>query len=59
MSVTAAVVASTELLRTAALAKLATDLRDPALARRAAREAVTHARLLAGLDYPAPAEADA
>jgi hypothetical protein len=45
--------AAKELLRTALLAKLACDLEDPALARRAAREASRHARLLSGLDFPA------
>lgn len=58
MSLDAATLAATELLRTALLAKLAVDLQDPALARRAAREALTHARLLAGLDFP-PDEEDA
>ncbi len=41
-----------ELLRTALLAKLAVDLGDPALARRAARYAQSSAQLLAGLDIP-------
>ncbi len=41
-----------KLLRTALLAKLAVDLEDPALARRAARYAQTSAHLLAGLDFP-------
>ena len=45
---------STELLRLSLLAKLAVDLGDPVLARRAARHAVTSARLLAGLDWQAP-----
>ncbi len=45
-------VAAQELLRTALLARLAVDLDDPALARRAATAAVRHARLLAGLSWP-------
>lgn len=45
--------AAQELLRTALLAKLAVDLQDPVLARRAARKALAQARLLAGLDFPA------
>ncbi len=40
------------LLRTALLAKLAVDLQDPALARRAARDALAHARMLSGLGFP-------
>lgn len=42
--------AATELVRTALLCKLALDLDDPSLARRAARQSAQHARLLAGLD---------
>lgn len=45
--------AAEELLRTALLAKLAVDLQDPVLARRAARRAVLSGRLLSGLDFPA------
>jgi hypothetical protein len=41
-----------ELQRTALLAKLAVDLGDPPLARRAARYAQSSARLLAGSDFP-------
>ncbi len=40
--------ASHELVRTALLARLAVDLDDQPLARRAALEAAAHARLLAG-----------
>jgi hypothetical protein len=47
-----------ELLRTALLAKLACDLGDPALARRAARYAQSAAKLLAGLDLPTYVEED-
>lgn len=46
-----------ELLRAALLCKLALDLDDPRLARRAAREAAASARLLAGLNLH-PAEPD-
>jgi hypothetical protein len=42
-----------ELVRTALVAKLAVDLGDPVLARRAARYAQSSARLLGGLDFPA------
>lgn len=45
-----------ELLRTALLVKLAVDLADPVLARRAARQAAGHARLLSGLSVPPYAE---
>lgn len=41
-----------ELLRLALLAKLAVDLQDPALAHRAAREAMAQAGLLHALDFP-------
>lgn len=44
--------AALELLRTALLAKLAVDLQDPALAHRAAREALAQAGLLHALDFP-------
>jgi hypothetical protein len=47
-----------ELLRTALLAKLAVDLGDPQLARRAARYAQSSAKLLAGLDLPTYVEDD-
>ncbi len=40
--------AADELVRTALLARLALDLDDQPLARRAALEAASHARLLAG-----------
>lgn len=40
------------------VAKLAVDLDDPTLARRAATEAAEHARQLAGLDLPAPEDDD-
>jgi hypothetical protein len=43
-----AATATFDLLRCALLAKLAADLGDPALTRRAALEAAGHARLLAG-----------
>lgn len=43
-----------ELVRTALIAKLAVDLNDGELSRRAATEAAGHARLLAGLLLPAP-----
>ncbi len=43
-----------QLLRVALLTKLAIDLDDPALARRAASPAARHARLLAGLTWPKP-----
>lgn len=42
-----------DLLRLALLARLATQLDDPRLARRAARDAQAAAHLLAGLDWPA------
>ncbi len=42
-----------ELVRTALLAKLAVDLGDPPLARRAARYAQSSAHQLAGLNFPA------
>lgn len=42
-----------DLVRTALVAKLAVDLDDGALSRRAATEAAGHARLLAGLELPA------
>lgn len=42
--------AAGDLLRAAMTVKLALDLDDPRLARRAAREAAALARLLAGLD---------
>lgn len=44
--------AAADLLRTSLVARLAVDLEDPQLARRAAREAGTHARLLRGMDFP-------
>ncbi len=45
--------AAFELVRTALVAKLAVDLGDPVLARRAARYARSSAQLLAGLvDFP-------
>lgn len=47
-----------ELLRTALLSKLAVDLEDPVLARRAARCAAESARLLSGLDFPAHVDED-
>jgi hypothetical protein len=47
-----------ELVRTALVAKLAVDLGDPVLARRAARYAQSSARLVAGLDFPAHVESD-
>ena len=47
-----------ELLRTALLAKLAVDLGDPALARRAARRAAGSARLLSGMDLPVSVDPD-
>jgi hypothetical protein len=49
---TLAVSTAFELVRTALLAKLAVDLGDPMLARRAARYAQSAAHLLAGLDFP-------
>lgn len=52
MTAALAATAARNLLKVSLLAKLAVDLQDPALARRAAREAQTHARLLAGLDFP-------
>jgi len=55
----AAAAAAFDLLRTALLAKLAVDLDDPVLSRRAATEAAGHARLLAGLDYPPAVDDDA
>lgn len=58
VSLDLATTAAWQLLRTALLAKLAVDLEDPALARRAAREALTHARLLSGLDFPPGVEDD-
>lgn len=48
-----ATTAAAELLRVSLLAKLAVDLEDPVLARRAARKAQAPARLLAGLDFAA------
>jgi len=45
--------AGDDLVRTALLARLAVDLDDQPLARRAALEAAAHARLLAGR-MPAP-----
>ena len=54
-----AAAAAHELLRTALLAKLAVDLGDPTLTRRAARLAHTAARLLAGMgDLPVHADPD-
>lgn len=47
-----------ELLRTALLAKLAVDIEDPVLARRAARYATASARLLSGLDFPPHSDDD-
>lgn len=58
MSLDLAALGANGLLRTALLAKLAVDLEDPVLARRAAREALAHARLLSGLDFPPDAEGD-
>ena len=49
---------SAELLRLALLAKLAVDLGDPVLCRRAARHAVTAARFLSGSDFPAYVNSD-
>ena len=49
---------ATDLLRFAMVAKLATDLGDPVLARRAARYAVSSAHLLAGLDWQPEAQED-
>jgi hypothetical protein len=46
-----AISAAEDLLRTALLASFAVDLQDPVLARRAAREALSSARLLCGLDF--------
>ncbi len=51
-SLTLASSTAAELLRTALLAKLAVDLEDPALARRAARYARSSAHLLSSLDFP-------
>jgi hypothetical protein len=53
-----AVDAAEELLRTALLCKLAVDLQDPVLARRAARAAAGPARLLSGLDFASYVELD-
>jgi hypothetical protein len=53
-----AAAAAEELLRTALIAKLAVDLDDPALARRAANEAAGHARLLVDLDLPVVLDVD-
>lgn len=58
MSTGVASVCAHELLRTALLAKLAVDLQDPRLARRAAREALAQARLLSGLDFLAYEDED-
>lgn len=52
MSLERATVAAAELLRVALLAKLACDLGDPQLTRRAARHAQTVAHHLAGLHFP-------
>ncbi len=49
---TLATLTAAELLRTALLAKLAVDLEDPALVRRAAGYAESSAHLLAGLTFP-------
>ncbi len=57
-SIALATTTAADLLRTALLAKLAVDLEDPALARRAARYAQTAAHLLAGLDFPPHVEGD-
>ena len=53
-----AAAAAHELLRTALLAKLAVDVGDPALARRAARRAASSARLLSGMHLPAYVDPD-
>lgn len=58
MSLDLAAVEATELLRTALLAKLAVDLEDPVLARRAARQSLAHARLLSGLEFPPHVDTD-
>ncbi len=47
-----------ELLRAALVAKLAVDLEDPVLARRAARLAAGHAQVLSRLDFPAHSKED-
>jgi hypothetical protein len=47
-----------ELVRTALVAKMAVDLGDPVLARRAVRYAQSSAQLLAGLDFPADVDGD-
>jgi hypothetical protein len=52
----AALVLAFELVRVSLLCKLALDLDEPVLARRAARHAVTAARELAEMDVPTDAE---
>lgn len=47
--------AAADLLRTALTAKLAVNVGDPVLSRRASLQAAGHARLLAGLDVEARA----
>lgn len=47
-----ATTAAADLLRCSLVVKLAVDLEDPRLARRAARQVITSARLLTGMDFP-------